>query len=154
MKMTTTMNQTTNPIPIIEQDTIKNRLHYFSSSATAFTTASTVDDNKQQYYQIKKMQMKNSNSIFTSSSSTSSSSSSSSSTIRDNETIIHMIQGYTKEVEDDSYQKSRKHVCCLWNHVPEQITLYEDQRSASYRFVMTIDELCSVAKQEMTDSKY
>lgn len=74
--------------------------------------------------------------------------------IRNNQTTIHLIQGYTAQVEDEEYQKARKHVCCLWNHVPEQITLTPDQRFASYRFVMTVDELCSVAKQEITDGKY
>ncbi|CAD7078921.1 unnamed protein product [Hermetia illucens] len=48
--------------------------------------------------------------------------------IRNNQTTIHLIQGYTA-----------------------QITLTPDQRFASYRFVMTVDELCSVAKQEITD---
>ena len=61
--------------------------------------------------------------------------------------------GYTNQVEYPEYQESRKHVCVLWNHVPEEITLKEGMQVMSYRFVMTVDDALSVAEQEMIDGK-
>lgn len=74
--------------------------------------------------------------------------------------------GYTNEIEDPEYdegsrrrhhqqqQESRKQrVCVLWNHVPEEITLKRGMQVMSFAFVMTVDGVLSVAKQEMMDGE-
>lgn len=61
--------------------------------------------------------------------------------------------GKTIELEDEKYQNITRHVCVLWNHVPEEITLKMNKSFASYNFLMTIDEDFRLAKQEMMDGK-
>lgn len=61
--------------------------------------------------------------------------------------------GKTIELEDEKYQNITRHVCVLWNHVPEEITLKMNKSFTSYNFLMTIDEDFRLAKQEMMDGK-
>jgi hypothetical protein len=61
--------------------------------------------------------------------------------------------GTTMEMEDKTYQKARREVCVLWNHVPEEITLKYNKNMTSFKFLMTVDGDFHVAKQEMIDGK-
>lgn len=74
--------------------------------------------------------------------------------IRRNNQSITSACGYTNEVEDPKYQANGKHVCVLWNHVPEQITLEKGMQVMSYIFVMTVDGVLSVAMQEIKNGKH
>lgn len=57
-------------------------------------------------------------------------------------------------MEDPEYQRNLQQVCVLWNRVPEQLTLKKGMQVMSFKFVMTVDGVLSVAKQEMTDGEW
>uniref|UniRef100_A0A182QH94 Protein-glucosylgalactosylhydroxylysine glucosidase n=1 Tax=Anopheles farauti TaxID=69004 RepID=A0A182QH94_9DIPT len=65
-------------------------------------------------------------------------------------TIIYQSCGATVEVENATYQSEVRPVCVLWNHVPEQLQLREDEPMASYRFLMAVDGRLDVAWKELT----
>ncbi len=58
------------------------------------------------------------------------------------------------KVEDPEYQVNLQQVCVLWNRVPEQLTLKKGMQVMSFKFVMTVDGVLSVAKQEMMDGEW
>ncbi|KAG4071845.1 hypothetical protein HA402_006006 [Bradysia odoriphaga] len=71
--------------------------------------------------------------------------------IKVNNQSVTAACGLTNEVEDPEYQVNLQQVCVLWNRVPEQLTLKKGMQVMSFKFVMTVDGVLSVAKQEMTD---
>lgn len=66
---------------------------------------------------------------------------------------VYQTCGTTVELEDPDHQHQQRHVCVLWNHVPEELTLKRSERTVSYKFIMTADESASLARQELTDGK-
>ncbi|XP_065085591.1 protein-glucosylgalactosylhydroxylysine glucosidase-like [Ochlerotatus camptorhynchus] len=65
---------------------------------------------------------------------------------------VYQTCGTTVELEDPDHQHQQRHVCVLWNHVPEELTLKRSERTVSYKFIMTADESASLARQELTDA--
>lgn len=63
---------------------------------------------------------------------------------------VHQTCGTTLELEDPAQQRQQpRHVCVLWNHVPEELTLERSERTVSYKFIMTADESASRARREL-----
>lgn len=73
--------------------------------------------------------------------------------INENNQSVTAACGLTNEVEDPEYQVNLQQVCVLWNRVPEQFTLKRGMQVMSFTFVMTVDGVLSVAKQEMMDGE-
>lgn len=63
--------------------------------------------------------------------------------------------GVTRQVEVPNEESGHEHVCLLWNHVPEEITLDAGGGAAksAYKFIMTVDRDSLVAEQEMKSGK-
>lgn len=68
--------------------------------------------------------------------------------------LVHTSCGSTIEVENEEYQKELKHVCALWNDIPKAIILHENELSANFKYILTIDEKYEVAKNEISDREY
>lgn len=73
--------------------------------------------------------------------------------IKVNDQSVTAACGLTNKVEDPEYQVNLQQVCVLWSRVPEQLTLKKGMQVMSFRFVMTVDGVLSVAKQEMIDGE-
>lgn len=68
--------------------------------------------------------------------------------------LVHTSCGNTIEVENEEYQKELKHVCVLWNDIPKAIILQENELSANFKYILTIDEKYEVAENEISDREY
>lgn len=64
---------------------------------------------------------------------------------RGNETIEHR--------KSNQLKRNPNNICILYNHVPEQITLKQNENVGAHKFIMTVDKKYRFAKQEMVDGK-
>ncbi|XP_055640447.1 protein-glucosylgalactosylhydroxylysine glucosidase-like [Toxorhynchites rutilus septentrionalis] len=65
---------------------------------------------------------------------------------------VHQACGTTRELEDPEHPHQKRHVCVLWNHVPEELILKRFERTVSYKFIMTADESAGIAREELLDA--
>ena len=63
----------------------------------------------------------------------------------------HKNERGSKTIEHQ--KRNPNNLCILYNHVPEQIILKQNENTVAHKFIMTVDKKYRLAKQEMVDGK-